>query len=177
MAELATVARPYAEALFRAADPAEATGLVAALQRLAQVAVDPQLRAYAGHPKVSTEQVVELVLGVLPDGLPPLLQNLLRTVVENGRLEALGEIAQQFQERVDARAGRARATVYSAFELSPEQLRQIGQVLSARFGRQLEAQTVVDPELIGGVRVVVGDQVLDASVRARLEQMKTALTA
>ncbi len=177
MAELATVARPYAEALFLATDPAEASGLAAALQRLSQVAADPQLRAYADNPKVSAEQVVELALGVLSDGLPPLLQNLLQTVVENGRLGALGEIAQQFQALVDERAGLARATVYSAFELSPAQLQPIEQALSARFGRRLEAQTVVDPDLIGGVRVVVGDQVLDTSVRARLEQMRTALTA
>lgn len=86
MAELATVARPYAEALFLATDPTEAAGLAADLQRLAQVAADAQLRAYADNPKVSAEQVVELVLGVLPDGLPSLLQNLLQTVVENGRL-------------------------------------------------------------------------------------------
>ncbi|HCZ49352.1 MAG TPA: F0F1 ATP synthase subunit delta [Gammaproteobacteria bacterium] len=177
MAELATVARPYAEALFRAVDPAQAAELVVSLQQLAQVTADTQLRAFADNPKVSVEQVTQVVLAALPGDVSPVLQGLLQTVVENDRLAAMGEIARQFQALVDERAGVARATVYSAFELSSEQLQQIEQTLSARFGRTLEARPVVDRDLIGGVRVVVGDQVLDASVRSRLEQMRTALTA
>jgi F-type H+-transporting ATPase subunit delta len=177
MAELATVARPYAEALFRAADPALAASLVQPLEQLAQVAADPRLREFADNPKVPAQAVDELIAGVLPQPLPPALQNLLAVVLENRRLPALGEIAAQFRALVDARAGVSQATVYSAFEISPQQLAEIKATLERRFGRKLDAQVVLEPELIGGVRVVVGDEVLDTSVRARLEQMRTALVA
>ena len=177
MAELATVARPYAEALFRAAAPAVAASLVGPLQQLGEVAAEPSLRAFADNPKVSAQQVHELIAGVLPQPLPAELQNLLAVVLENRRLPALAEIAVQFKALVDARAGVSQATVYSAFEISDAQLADIKAALERRFGRKLDAQVVIDPELIGGVRVVVGDEVLDTSVRARLEQMRTALAA
>jgi F-type H+-transporting ATPase subunit delta len=177
MAELATIARPYAEALFRATDATEAPSLVAPLRQLAQVASEPRLREFADNPKVSAEQVSDLILGVLPTAPPAALQNLLRVVLENGRLGAFGEIAAQYQALVDARAGVSQATVYSAFEISEAQLAQITAALARRFGRTLDTRVVIDPELIGGVRVVVGDEVLDTSVRARLEQMRTALAA
>jgi F-type H+-transporting ATPase subunit delta len=177
MAELATVARPYAAALFRAAAPTVAASLVAPLQQLADVASEPRLREFADSPKVSAKQVEELIAGVLPQPLPVELQNLLAVVLENRRLPALGEIATQFKALVDARAGVSQATVYSAFEISAGQLAEIKAALERRFGRKLDAQVVIAPELIGGVRVVVGDEVLDTSVRARLEQMRTALAA
>ena len=175
MAELATIARPYAEALFRAVDPAVAASLVAPLVQLGQVAAEPRLREFADSPKVSAQEVSRLIAGVLP--LPAALQNLLDVVLENRRLPALGEIAAQYRALVDARAGVSRATVYSAFEISAEQLAGIQAALERRFGRRLDAQVVIEPELIGGVRVVVGDEVLDTSVRARLEQMRTVLAA
>lgn len=177
MAELATIARPYAEALFRAADAAVAPTLVEPLQQLAQVACEPRLGKFADNPKVSTQQVSELILGVLPTPPPAALHNLLQVVLENGRLGAFGEIAAQYQALVDARAGVSQATVYSAFEMSAAQLADITAALTRRFGRTLDTRVVVEPALIGGVRVVVGDEVLDTSVRARLEQMRTALAA
>ena len=177
MAELATVARPYAEALFRAAEPALAASLVPPLEQLAQLAAEPRLREFADNPKVSAHAVGELIEGFLAQPLPSTLKNLLAVILENRRLPALGEIAAQFRALVDARAGVSQATVYSAFEISPPQLAEIRVALERRFGRKLEAQVVLEPELIGGVRVVVGDEVLDTSVRARLEQMRTALAA
>jgi len=177
MAEIATVARPYAEALFRAVEPSVAASLVEQLAQLAQVAAEPRLREFAHNPTVSAQQVAELMLGVLPSPPTPAVRNLLQAVLDNGRLAALGEIAAQYEALVNARAGVAQATVYSAFEVSATQLAEITSALARRFGRTLDARVVIDPELIGGVRVVVGDEVLDTSVRARLEQMRTALTA
>ncbi len=177
MAELATIARPYAEALFRATDASVAPSLIAPLRQLAQVAAEPRLRAYADNPKVSAEQVSSLILGVLSAPLPAAVHNLLQVVLENGRLGAFGEIAAQYQALVDARAGVSQATVYSAFEISAAQLADITAALARRFGRTLDTRVVIEPELIGGVRVVVGDEVLDTSVRAKLEQMRTALAA
>jgi len=98
-------------------------------------------------------------------------------VVDNGRLAVLPEIAAQFHALVNASSGVSDAAIHSAFPIEPAQLPEVVAVLEKRFKRKLNAHVVVEPELIGGIRVVVGDEVLDTSVRARLEQMRAALTA
>ena len=101
----------------------------------------------------------------------------LRTVLDNGRLAALPEIAAQFQALVNAKSGVSDAVIESAYPIDAVALGDVVATLEKRFGRKLKASVAVKPDLIGGIRVVVGDEVLDTSVRARLEQMKTALTA
>jgi len=174
MAELATIARPYAEALLKAGGDAAAA---AELSALAAVASDEQLLAFADNPKVSSSQVVEVITSVLKAPLSPKVGNLLAAVLENGRLSALAEIAQQFQNLINARSGVSDAVIHSAFEMSGAQVDEVKGTLEQRFARKLNATVVIDPSLIGGIRVVVGDEVLDTSVKARLEQMKLALTA
>jgi F-type H+-transporting ATPase subunit delta len=174
MAELATIARPYAEALFKAGGDAAAAGQLAAL---AGVAADPQLLQFAGHPKADAAQVYDVIAGVAKATLAPTVQNLLKTVIDNGRLAALPEIAQQFHALVNAKSGVSDAEVYSAFPIDAAQLADVKAALEKRFGRKLDAKVTVAPELIGGIRVVVGDEVLDTSVKARLEAMKSALVA
>jgi F-type H+-transporting ATPase subunit delta len=176
MAELATIARPYAEALYQAAG-ADAAALTPQIDALAAVAGNAELRQFADHPKVPASQVYDVVAGVVGTALDARAANLLRTVIDNGRLAALPEIAVQYRALVNAAGGVSDATVYSAFPIDDAQLAEVNASLERRFGRRLNANVVVDPELIGGVRVVVGDEVLDTSVRARLEQMKAALTA
>ncbi len=176
MAEIATIARPYAEALFQAAG-GDAAGLVAPLAALAAVAGDPELRQFADNPKVQAAQVNDLVLSVAGGTLDSRLANLLRTVIDNGRLAALPEIATQFRALVNSQSGTSDAVVYSAFPIDGDALPGVVQMLEKRFGRKLAATVELDPALIGGIRVVVGDEVLDTSVKARLEQMKIALTA
>lgn len=176
MAELATIARPYAEALFKAAGP-QAADASAWLDELAAIAGQEQLQAFAADPKVRAEQVFDVITGVMKASLPEIGRNFLRTVIDNDRVAALPEIARQFRELVNAQRGVADATVESAFPIDAAQLADLQGVLEKRFGRQLRLQVQLRPELIGGVRVVVGDEVLDTSVKARLEQMRVALTA
>ena len=114
---------------------------------------------------------------MLKTALPVIGQNFLRTVLDNGRLSALPEIAAQFRALVNAQRGSSDAVVYSAFDIDAAALADLAAALEKRFGRKLDVQVRLAPELIGGVRVVVGDEVLDTSVKARLEQMKVALTA
>ena len=177
MAEIATIARPYAEALFKTGGGAS---LAAEVQAMAAVASDADMRQFADNPKAVASQIFNVISDVLARqsvvlGSPA--QNFLRTVIENGRLSALPEIAAQFQHLVNASSGVSDATVYSAFPIDDAQLADVMASLEKRFARKLKAVVAVDPELIGGIRVVVGDEVLDTSVKARLEQMKAALTA
>ena len=177
MAELATIARPYAEALYEVAPGADVGAQLAAL---AGLTADEQLRRFADNPKVDTAQVFGVigdVLGSKGIQLLPALQNLLRTVLDNGRLAALPEIAAQYHALANAGSGVADVQIESAFPLDDAQLAEVLAVLQRRFGRRLEPQVTVRPDLIGGIRAVVGDEVLDTSVKARLEQMKVALTA
>jgi F-type H+-transporting ATPase subunit delta len=175
MAELATIARPYAEALFKAGGDAAAA---AQLTVLAAVAGDPQLLQFAGHPKAEATQVLDLINSVAGITAPSsTVQNLLHVVIDNGRLAALPEIAQQFHALVNAQSGVSDATVFSAFPIDAAQLADVTASLEKRFGRRLNTAVQIEPGLIGGIRVVVGDEVLDTSIKARLEAMKTALTA
>jgi F-type H+-transporting ATPase subunit delta len=176
MAEIATIARPYAEALFKAAGD-QAAAMAAEVAAIAAVASEPQLRQFAENPRTTAEQVQEIVLSVLGQPVSAQAGNFLRAVLDNGRLAALTEIAAQFQALVDARSGVSQARIESAYPIEAGQLADVVATLEGRFGRRLEASVVVRPELIGGIRVVVGDEVLDTSVKARLEQMKAALTA
>ena len=179
MAELATIARPYAEALFKAvgaqvADHAKLKDQIAALAALAS---DEGLRQFADNPKVTSQQVFDLIGGVIKTPLAPKVQTFLRTVIDNGRTSALPEIAAQFHALVNAKSGVADATIESAYPIEAAQLADVKAALEKRFARKLNASVVIKPELIGGIRVVVGDEVLDTSVAARLQQMKTALVA
>src|SRR6185369_8418368 len=140
----------------RSVNGADALALIPQLQALAAVASHPDMQQLADNPKVTPRQVIEVVIGV----------------VENGRLAALPEIAAQFNALVKSRSGTSDATIESAFPIDGAQLPQVVAALERRFGRKLNATVVVDPELIGGIRVVVGDEVLDTSVRARLEKMR-----
>ena len=180
MAELATIARPYAEAMFKASAGADAKALSTQLATLAQLTAGPEMRLYADSPKVAPVQVFDMIAGVaLSQGVTfdVKVGNLLRTVLDNGRLAALPEIAAQFQLLVNASTGVSDATIQSAFGIDEAQLGEVVAALEKRFGRRLNAHVEITPELIGGVRVVVGDEVLDTSVRARLQQMKAALIA
>lgn len=176
MAEIATIARPYAEALFKASQ-ADLNGTAQWLDALAAVASHPQLLQFADNPKVTPQQVYDVVADVAKVGLPDAGRNFLRTVIDNGRLAALPEIAGQFRAMMNAQSGSSDAVVYSAFPIAAAQLGDVAQALEKRFGRKLNVSVQEDPSLIGGIRVVVGDEVLDTSVKARLEQMKVALTA
>jgi F-type H+-transporting ATPase subunit delta len=176
MAELATIARPYAEALFKSSK-GDLQGTSQWLDALGAVAANPQLLQFAGNPKVGDQQVFDVVADVAKAQLPENAKNFLRTVIENGRLSALPEIATQFRELKNSQSGSSDAVVYSAFPMDPAALGGVSTALEKRFGRKLNVSIKEDPSLIGGIRVVVGDEVLDTSVKARLEQMKVALTA
>ncbi|MBB3180123.1 F0F1 ATP synthase subunit delta [Variovorax sp. Sphag1AA] len=176
MAELATIARPYAEALFKAS-ASDLSGAAAWLEKVAAIGANPELQQFADNPKVTADQVIGVVGGAFGAPLPPAANNFLMALLENGRFHALPEIAKQFRTLANAQSGTSDAVVYSAFPIDATALGNVAATLEKRFGRKLQVTVQQDPSLIGGIRVVVGDEVLDTSVKARLEQMKVALVA
>jgi len=177
MAENLTLARPYAEAAF---ELARARGNLEpweqALARMAQVVSDPQMRQCIGNPKFSAEQLAQVfidVSGKLADDA----KNFVHILVENERLPVLPEILELFVRLKNAHEGVKQAQVTSAFPLDDAALKKLIAELEPRFKCKLEASVSVDPELIGGVRVAVGDEVIDASVRGKLATMAAALKA
>ncbi|TAG33174.1 MAG: F0F1 ATP synthase subunit delta [Polaromonas sp.] len=177
MAELATIARPYAEALFQASSN-DLVGAAVWLDALAVIASSNQMQAYAGNPSVTSTQTFEVISSVAESqkvSLPESARNFLRAVIDNGRVSVLPEIVSQFHLLKNAQSGSSDAVVYSAFALDSAALSDLAVTLEKRFHKKLNLKVELQPELIGGIRVVVGDEVLDTSVKARLEQMKVAL--
>lgn len=175
MAESVTIARPYAEAVYRTAKESGAQGTWSQrLQRLALIAQDGDMAAVMGNPQLSAEQVANLVISLCDDN-DAVLANLVRTLAENRRLALLPEISRLFDLAKSQEEGIKEAVVHSAFPIDDTQVKALVQELEARFGTKLTARVEIDASLIGGVRVTVGDQVLDASVRGRLDAMAVAL--
>lgn len=180
MAETATIARPYAEALFRVASEASAGNLGAwseLVSEMGQVAANPDMKALAGDPNVPGEKLAELFLSVLKSPLNDEARRFVKLLVDNGRLTVMPEIAEQFHVLKNAREGSSDVEITSAFPLEGSQLDDLIAALERKFGRKLYAKVAVDPSLIGGVSVKVGDEVLDTSVRSRLAAMQATLTA
>lgn len=177
MAELATVARPYAEALFRVAAAENLSAWSDLVTEMAQVAAHPDVKMLADNPKVADQQMTDVFLSALKSPTSKEARNFIAMLVQNGRLSLLPEIAAQFHALKNAREGAADAEIISAFEMPEAQVKELAAALEKKFGRKLNPSLKVDPSLIGGVRVVVGDEVLDTSVKAKLHQMYVALAA
>lgn len=176
MAELVTIARPYAEAVFRIA---KENGALAAwserLSLLSAIAGDAQMRSCIGNPQLSAAQKSDLFKSLAGQALGGAEANLIDVLAKNERLSVLPEIAETFEVLKGAEEGVTEATIHSAFPLDDKQRADLVADLEAHFKTRLNAEVVVDQSLIGGVKIVVGDQVLDTSVRGKLESMGLAL--
>ena len=178
MAEPSTVARPYAEAAFKLADESGALAKWSEmLGALALVAADQRVRAAASDPNLGEAQVAGLFIAILSGRLSGDAENLVRVLAQNGRLELLPEIRSQFEALKNEREGVLEAEVHSAFELSDGQVAELVQRLEKKTGRKVKTKVQVDKDLIAGVRIVLGDKVIDGSARAQLGALETALKA
>ena len=178
MAEPSTVARPYAEAAFKLADADRALGKWGEMLRsLAQVAADASVRQAISDPNLSSAQVAGLFIAILSGRLDGAGENFVRVLADNGRLELLPEIDAQFEALKNEREGVLEAEVHSAFELSDAQLADLVQRLEKKTGRKVRARLQINKDLIAGVRIALGDQVIDGSARAQLGALETALKA
>ncbi|TSA18608.1 MAG: F0F1 ATP synthase subunit delta [Betaproteobacteria bacterium] len=178
MAETATLARPYAEAVFRLAD---AGGALAAwsgtLDALAQVVAHPDMQECLAKYDLSAPQLQELFLSLCPDDFSAEAKTFVGLLIEYDRLTLLPEIFGQFEALKNEREGVVDARITSAFALEGAQLASLVGDLEKRFKRKINPEVSIDPGLIGGVRVIVGDEVIDGSVRGKLDAMAAGLLA
>lgn len=179
MAELSTIARPYAEAVFASArdDQALLASWSSLLSEFAELASIDDVRAALTDPRLNAAKRVELFAGLVRSPLSPAARNFIELLIDNGRILVLPQVAEQFELLKNQLEGTALADISSAFPISDEQVQQLVAGLEKKFGLKLKPAVTVDPDLIGGVRVVVGDQVLDTSVQAQLARMRDTLAA
>jgi F-type H+-transporting ATPase subunit delta len=171
-----TIARPYAEAVFRLAVETEKLDLWSDMLDLLSVAVrDPGLSGLIASPKLDKTQMADLMLDIGGGRLSGEGQNLVRVLSENGRLAVLPEIAALYETRKADHEGTVDVEVVSAFPLLPEQEQQLADALKSKLGRAIRITNTEDPELIGGFHLRAGDMVIDGSVSRQLTQLANEL--
>ena len=175
MAEAFTIARPYAEAAFKIAqETGDLAGWGDALARIAQVAGNEAADQLMSNPAVTPEQVTSLIAEGA-GGLGDAQTRFVKTLAENNRLDVMTEINDMFVTLRHADEGMLDVVVSSAFEMTDAQRNEVAKTLEAKYGKKVDIQVEIDPELIGGVSIRVGDEVMDASVRGKLQKMASAL--
>lgn len=178
MAELATVARPYAEAAFELARDRQALPVWSEMLRFAATIVgDERVARALDNPRLDSAAKESLLLSIGGDRFNDEGRNFVRVLVEGERVGLLPQIAAMFETLKNEAEATANATIESAFELTDAQVAELKSALEKRFGKKIETTVTVNPGLIGGARVTVGDAVLDGSVQAKLAAMHAQLRA
>lgn len=176
MAEATTIARPYAEAVFKSALAKQTLQAWSdMLLLLAAVATDKSIKTINDSPTVSATQLADIYIASCNDGLNNEGSSLVKLMAENGRLDVLPQVSEMFEHLKSQQEGIREAKIVSAFALSGSQLKDLVANIELKFKHKIEAHVSVDPELIGGVIVEIGDEILDSSVRGKLEAMAVSL--
>jgi F-type H+-transporting ATPase subunit delta len=177
MAETVTIARPYAEAAFRLAREQGALDRWSQMLHLLEIVVqDERIARCIGDPNLTNRQLESLVLGVCGEQVDGAGRNFVQVLVDNDRLGVVSAIRALFEDLKREHEGILEAQITSAFALNDEQQSRLVRRLESKYQRKVSVQVSVDPQLIGGVKIVVGDKVLDATVRGKLDAMAVALT-
>ena len=178
MAELSTLARPYAKAAFEyALAQNDLGGWSKQLTTAATVVASDALKKLLGSPSLTAEQRAQTLLDVCGDELGDKARNFIRVLAENKRLELLPFIQAQFEELKANQEKSVDVDVVSAFALDTELTQRLAQALRGKLQREVTVNASVDSALIGGVLVRAGDVVIDGSVRGRLEKLAQAMVA
>ena len=176
MAEDLTIARPYAEAIFKLALQEKTfTQWSDLLAFIGPVAADPDMRQLITNPRLTQPELERVFLSICEGRADAQGRNLIALLVHNGRLALLPEIRLAYEKLKEAHEGVLEALVYSAFPLEPAELEGIAQQMEARFKQKVLVTAKLEPSLIGGVKISLGDVVIDASVRGQLENLAVAL--
>ena len=176
MAELITVARPYAQAAFEFASAEQALkDWSEMLSLLAAIADDAAMHELIDSPHLTETQLADLFIQVAGENLNDNCANFVRVLASNGRLLLLPEIAALFEVDRRAAEGTVQAQLVTAFPASESQQAEVIASLRKRLGREVELSCSTDAELLGGAIIRAGDLVIDGSVRGKLQRLGTAL--
>ena len=178
MAELSTIARPYAKAAFAVAVQDSALDSWSSMLGLASaVASQDSVSGLLTDPSLSTERVAQSFIDVCGDSLDAKGQNFIRLLAENKRLVLLSEIAAQFEILKANQEKSVDVEITTAFEVSSEISEKLANALKARLKRDIRLATSVDKSLIGGAVIRAGDTVIDSSVRGKLKKLAEAMNS
>jgi F-type H+-transporting ATPase subunit delta len=178
MAEISTIARPYAVAAFNLGQEQKALAKWSEMLGLAATVVrDAQMQTYIQDPKVVSSELLDTFLKVCGDKLNEQGQNLIKVLVDYNRMAILPAISSAFEELKAQAEGVLDAQIIAAAKPSAAEVKDLVKRLEAKFGKKIEAKVSVDSELIGGIKIIVGDTVIDASVKGQLQNLAYALTA
>jgi F-type H+-transporting ATPase subunit delta len=173
---LTTLARPYAKAAFGLAqDSGALAGWQDMLNQAAQIASDPQVDAVLRNPLVSPKQGVELLAAAAGDRFDERFRAFLDVLGQNRRLVLLPEIASAYVHLKQQAEKRLRVRVVAAMPLDADQSRRMREALARRYACDVELDTEVDGDILGGAVIYAGDQVIDGSLRGRLGRLSQAL--
>lgn len=176
MAEAITIARPYAEAVFKLArENGSLFSWSEMLDAVSSIVQESQIRELISNPQISSTKLREIIFGACGKKLNEDSKRLVSLLIDNQRLPVLPQIHELFEQLKAQHESILEAEVVSAFPLDSGQLEKLVSILEAKFQRKVKAKVNVDSELIGGVRIKIGDQVVDSSVYGKLEAMATAL--
>ncbi|MEO6928633.1 MAG: F0F1 ATP synthase subunit delta [Casimicrobiaceae bacterium] len=178
MAELQTVARPYAEAAFEIAhDAGTLPQWSAALKVAAAVAADSRMEEALDNPRLDSAAKETMFLAVAGDGFAAEVRNFIRVLIDADRITLLPQVSVLFEARKDAVDNVARADIETAMALTDAQVATLEKSLARHFGKTIKATVRINPTLIGGARITVGDRVIDGSVQGKLTTMANELSA
>ena len=178
MAEISTIARPYAVAAFKLAKETKALAKWSDMLGLASaVSSDEKLSAVIHDPKIDSMVLQAAFLKVCGDKLNVNGQNLIKTLVEYKRLPLLPAISSAFEELKAEDEGTLDAQIVAAVKPTAAITKDIVKKLETKFGKKVSAEVVVDEEIIGGMKIIVGDTVIDASVKGQLQNLAYSLSA
>ena len=170
-------ARRYAKAVFELAqEEGHVEQWSHRLARVRELLADPEVAAVLTNPTIATEQR-EGFVSASPRLLDEESTNLARLLIESGRVDEAAEIEEEFQSLADEAAGRVHATVTTAISLEAHDRERVARELSKRLDKDVRVSVVVDPRVLGGMKLRYGDHVVDATVAARLEQLRRRLAA
>lgn len=176
MSEIATLARPYASAVFkRAKETAKTRQWSESLAFMSAVTTSAEIIKVVSNPKVNREKLADLILDIAKDQTDEEAVNFLKTLLQNNRLSLLPYIYQQFESLKTEDEGYLDVEVVSAYALTKEAKHKFCASLEKKFNKKIHMNVTVDRALIGGVLVRTGDRVIDGSVRGQLQQLQKAL--
>ena len=173
MSEFATLARPYANALFNVSKE-KSLDFSVPLKSMLEIVSNKDFEACLSNPSISN-QLLNQFLTEAVDEKNSEFVNFVEILTKNSRLPVLNEICDQYATLMNSLNGTLKIKIITAFKLADEQIESLLKKLEAKHKTKFQPEIIIDEALLGGVRIVIGDQVLDASIRSKVDRLKTSL--